>query len=778
MSESKQITQEFEVQGMDCADCAVNIEKEVNKLPGIKTASVDFINARLKVEFDAQHIQFDQVKSAVKHAGYRAREFAKSQQSTLIVEGMDCADESRPIENRLSKIDGIEDIQFNLLKNELMLQHSIPVSQIQEELKELGFTSRLKGQIDTQESISFWQKHRSFILTALSGIFICLGLILQFTRADYKISLALFIAAILSGGFQIAQKGLKEARNLRLGMNFLMSLAVIGAMFIGEWTEAAMVVFLFALAQLLETYSMNRARKSIQSLMELAPNTALLKTPQGLETVPVDEVDVGAPIIIKPGVRIPLDGIVSEGFSTVNQAPITGESKPIEKTVGNEVFAGTINHQGSLEVQVTQKATDSVLARIIRLVEQAQAQKAPTQSFVEKFARYYTPAVVSIAVLVAIVPPLLFGAMFTEWFYRALVLLVISCPCALVISTPVTIVSGLANAARNGVLIKGGVFLENFNKVKALAFDKTGTLTLGKPVVQQIIALNNYSENDILKIAASLESRSEHPIGLAIVEYAKSGNIQPVDIQNFQSLTGKGVRAEIDGSGYVLGNHRLFEENGWCEERVHRKLKDIEKHRKTAVMVGNEHQILGIIAIGDEIRQDTAKVIQVLHEAGIPKIVMLTGDNQMTAEAIAKSLNIDDIQAELLPADKVTAVKNLTQTYDTVAMVGDGINDAPALATANIGISMGASGSDTALETADIALMKDDLSKLTYLKKHSHKTVNIIKQNIFVALFLKVLFFGLAIPGLATLWMAVFADMGASLMVIFNGLRALKTSKD
>jgi len=478
--------------------------------------------------------------------------------------------------------------------------------------------------------------------------------------------------------------------------------------------------------------------------------------------------------VIKPGERIPMDGIVSAGSSTVNQSPITGESMPLEKSVNDEVFAGTINDKGSLEVRVTEKFENSTLSRIIHLVEEAQVKKAPSQSFVEKFARYYTPAVVSFAALLAILPPLVLGASFNEWFYRALVLLVISCPCALVISTPVTIVSGLTNAARNGILIKGGAYLENFGKLKALAFDKTGTLTEGKPKVQTIIPISHTNENEILTIATSIESRSEHPLALAIMEYAHSKNIPLQTLENFESITGKGVRASINGATYLIGNHRLFEENGWCEDEIHQHLEKIERKNHSAIILGKKERILGIIDIADSIRENTAEAIENLNRAGIRKTIMLTGDNYQTAAAIAGDLKIDEFHAELLPEDKVIAIKNLLAEYEQVAMIGDGINDAPALATATIGISMGTSGTDTALETADIALMKDDLGKLAYLKKLSRKTVRIIKQNIFTALFLKGIFVLLAIPGLATLWMAVFADMGASLLVVFNGLRALK----
>ncbi|MDZ7400754.1 MAG: heavy metal translocating P-type ATPase [candidate division KSB1 bacterium] len=766
---------QFKINGMDCADCALKIEKQVGRLPGVKLAKVDFIQARLEVESLDAPVDVESIQKTVSELGYSVTEANPLQRTTLIVSGMDCPDESRPIEARLKKMPGVETIQFNLVANQLIVEHRCPISDIQRALEELGFRSELAERVSQKAKPSFWQRHKMLILTVISGVFAVLGGILRYLQIDNRIAIPILFIAVIAGGFHIFKKGWAEAKHLTLGMNFLMSIAVIGAMIIGEWSEAAMVIFLFALAQLLESYSLDRARKSIQSLMALAPNVALVKDESGAKLVPVDQVDIGQIIIIKPGERIPMDGRVVAGASFVNQSPITGESLPVAKSIDDEVFAGSINEKGTLEVSVTKKFADSTLSRIIHLVEQAQAKKAPTQSFVERFARYYTPAVVALAVLLAIVPPVVFHGTFTEWFYRALVLLVISCPCALVISTPVTIVSGLTNAARNGILIKGGAYLENFSRLKALAFDKTGTLTLGQPRVQAIIPINNFSEHEILTIAASLESRSEHPLAEAIVEYAQSKGIAFRPIEKFESLTGKGVRASIAGTTYLIGNHRLFEENGWCEAEIHEHLERLERKNFSAIILGKEEMVLGIIAIADALRPGTDQAIQALRQSGIHRTIMLTGDNFQTAEAIAQEVGIDEFLAELLPEDKVAAIKKLQSQYGEVAMVGDGINDAPALAMATMGISMGGSGTDTALETADIVLMKDDLGKLAYLKALSRKTGRIIKQNIFTALFLKAIFVALAIPGLATLWMAVFADMGASLMVVFNGLRALNS---
>jgi Cd2+/Zn2+-exporting ATPase len=552
-----------------------------------------------------------------------------------------------------------------------------------------------------------------------------------------------------------------------------MSIAVIGAIVIGELSEAAIVVFLFSLAELLESLTIQRARQSLESLINLTPETALLKRGNSFVEKSVHEITVDQVILIKPGQRIPLDGTVVEGNSAVNQAAITGESLPLEKAPGDTVFAGTLNQYGSLQVRVTKKYEDSTLARIIHLVEDAQVQRAPVQKIVDKFASYYTPAMVLMAGLILLIPTVFFGGAFEVWFYRALVLLVISCPCALVISTPVTLVSALTNAFRNGILIKGGAYLEKFSRIDALAFDKTGTLTHGKPTVTSLIPINGYDESEILQIALTIELQSEHALADAIVQYAESRGATSLTAKEFRIFTGMGATANINGTTYHIANHRYFEEKGWCNDQVHEHLWEIENQRKTAVILSKEQEVIGIFSISDAIRTEAPRVLKTLKNLGLNKLLMLTGDNKITAAAIAEKLGIDRYFAELLPADKVTTIQNLKTEHDVVGMIGDGINDAPALATATIGISMGASGSDTAIETADISLMTDNLEHLVYLRFLSEKTVRIIKQNIFISLFLKAIFFALAIPGLATLWMAVFADMGASLIVIFNGMRAL-----
>jgi Cd2+/Zn2+-exporting ATPase len=559
-------------------------------------------------------------------------------------------------------------------------------------------------------------------------------------------------------------------------MNFLMTLAVVGAMMIDRWEEAAVVTFLFAFALQLEAYSMEKTRKAIRSLMDLSPVTARVIEDGNEAEVPVTRVSIGKHVLVRPGERIPLDGEVISGSSFVNQSPITGESTPVEKAAGAQVFAGSINDKGSFVFRVTKLAQDTTLAHIIHLVEEAQSRRAPSQSFVDRFSRIYTPTVISIAVLLSVFPPLLFGQPFETWFYRSLVLLVIACPCALVISTPVTIVSGLTNAARNGILIKGGAHLENTGALKVVAFDKTGTLTSGTPVVTDVLSLNSLSTKEIVALAAAMESHSEHHLGAAIIRYAKQHDIpyEEILLERFEALTGKGVRAQLSGKTFYIGSHALAEEQRICSPVIEEKLRGFEQRGKTTIILGTQTEAIGILAISDEVRRESKDAVKALHESGIEKVVMLTGDNRSTAKAIADELGIDTYEAELLPEQKLDAIHSLRNQYGSVGMVGDGINDGPALAASTVGIAMGTAGSDVALETADIALMSDDLSKLSYTISLSRETVRVIKQNVVLSLLIKLIFLALAVPGLATLWMAIAADEGVSLLVTFNAMRILR----
>jgi len=691
------------------------------------------------------------------------------------VKGMDCPEEKSLVEKVLTGIPGLDRFEANLMSRRLRIVHDpeiLPLSRIIVMLGNAGLAVTPFGA--TQPAEGFWVRYAQEISTGMAGTLAGTGLLLHFMEAGKAWEITVYLLAIGSGGWLIVRKGLAAARHRSLDINFLMSVAVIGAMSIGAWDEGAMVVFLFALAQVLEGRAMDRARDAVRALMELAPPVARVLREKKEITVPVEEIQVGERIRLRPGEKAPLDGEVIDGYSAVNEAPITGESMPSDKRPGNAIYAGSINGQGSLDVRITRLSSDSTLAHIIHLIEEAQAARAPSQAFIDRFARVYTPAVLVLAVLIAALPPLFPGQMFDDWFYRALVLLVIACPCALVISTPVAIVSGLARGARDGILIKGGAHLENAGHLRALAFDKTGTLTVGVPRVQDVVAINVTSPSELLTIASSLESRSEHPLARAILSYASDSGIEPLPVEAFQSLAGLGIEAQIDGKMYVLGNHRLFEKRKLCTPKVEVLLKQHEQEGKTVILIGTRRQTLGLITVADTPRPEARAAIESLRAYGIDSVVMLTGDNYGTATAIAHQLGIDEVRAELLPADKVEAVRALVAKHGRVGMVGDGVNDAPAMAAATTGIAMGGIGTDAALETADMVLMSDDLAKLPLAIRLSRATLGAIRQNIFLALVIKGVFLALAITGYATLWMAVFADMGASLIVIANGLRLLR----
>jgi Cd2+/Zn2+-exporting ATPase len=594
--------------------------------------------------------------------------------------------------------------------------------------------------------------------------------------------IGMVLASLALGGRDTFRKAFVSLKTLTLNINFLMALAVFGAMVVGQWPEAAMVTFLFAVAERIESYSLEKARGAISGLMHLAPETASVWDVHAGETeghwheTAVGAIALGDRVRVKPGERIALDGTVLEGASAVNQASITGESLPVEKQVSDAVFAGTINGRGLLVIAVTATQGNTTLDRVARAVRDAQSEKAPTQRFVDQFARIYTPSVVVLALLVAIVPPLSGYGTGSVWLYKALVMLVIACPCALVISTPVTVVSALAAAARQGILVKGGGYLEAGKHLKVIVLDKTGTLTTGRPVVTDVIPLGDGSPEYLLHLTASLDAGSEHPVASAIVAFCARGHdCKPLPVMEFEALVGRGVTGTLDGRRYYVGNHRLTEENNVCGPHVEQILDRLESEGKTPVILTDDTNALAVLGVADTLRETSVAAVRELHQLGI-RTVMLTGDNQRTAEAIAKEARVDDFKGDLLPEDKRTAVEALQREFgvESVGMVGDGINDAPALATASIGFAMGAAGTDTAIETADVALMEDDLRKLPAFVRLSRKTRQVLVQNVSLALGIKAVFFALALAGKATLWMAVFADLGASLLVVGNGLRMLR----
>ena len=623
------------------------------------------------------------------------------------------------------------------------------------------------------------------VLVAASGILTGIGLFLHwFYPAPAWLAISAFAAATLAGGLLVFPAAWGALKKFRLDINVLMAVAVTGAWVIGQGAEAASVVFLFSLSELLESWASGRARKAVDSLLKLSPPTAIVRNADGSEQeMAVAKVAVDREIFIRSGSRIPLDGEVVSGNSSVNQAPITGESLPVEKQSGDPVYAGTVNGEGSLTVRVTKPASESTLARIIQLVGEAEDNKPPTQRFVDRFAAIYTPTVFAVAILVALVPPLLFGQPWVFWIYRSLVLLVISCPCALVIATPVSIVSGLTALARRGVLVKGGVHLESVGKLRALAVDKTGTITQGKPQVVGIISRSNLSEDEILVRAAAINSHSEHPLALAITEAARTRNLTIPAVTDYTSVTGRGAHATIDGHPHFIGNHRMTHDTGLCGAEVEAVLATIEEKGQSLAVVGHAPhdgcagEILGIIAIADTLRPEVVEALRLIHQAGIQKVIMLSGDNQRTASAIAKQAGIDEAVGDLMPEQKVDHIRKLVSQFTHVGMIGDGVNDAPALAVATVGFAMGAIGSDTAIETADIALMKDDLTRVAETVILGRRTLAIIRFNVAFALGIKAVVLTLAFMGIAGLWLAILADTGATLLVILNSLRLLGNSR-
>ncbi|WP_442483378.1 heavy metal translocating P-type ATPase [Aeoliella sp. SH292] len=708
------------------------------------------------------------------------------QEIQLRIHGMDCAEEVRLLKRELLPLVKTEErLRFDLLEGKLtltVLPHEATEGDILAAVERTGLRAERWGdQTTAQSGVSFWDRHQRTLLTAASGLFGLAGMIVQLyaTEQDVDVpvlAIALYSFGIAAGLCMVLPKAWRALVSLRPDMNLLMSVAVAGAVLIDEWFEGATVAFLFSLSLLLESWSVGRARRAIAALMDLSPPIAHLRDQLGNVTdVPPSEVSVGASVIVRPGEKIPLDGIVTKGASAVDQAPITGESVPVEKEVGDEAFAGTINGDGLLEIETTKGAEDTTLARIIKMVGDAGSKRAPSEQWVEKFAAVYTPVVMGIALLVLLLPPLMLGGQWGDWLYRALVLLVIACPCALVISTPVSVVAALAAAARHGVLIKGGVFIELPAQLNAIAMDKTGTLTLGKPAVIDVVPMHGHNEDELLMRAGALELNSNHPLARAIVEETRRRGMSFDAAQDFETIQGKGASGTIDGKRYWLGSHRFVEQRGQESPEVHEQLQAMQGAGRSVVVVGNDEHVCGFISLADAIRAESRQVVQQLHDAGIKHIVMLTGDNAGTAKAVAKEAGIDEVQADLLPEDKVAAVERLVQQYQFVAMIGDGVNDAPALARASLGLAMGAVGSDAAIETADIALMSDDLTKLPWLIHHSRRTLRVIRQNIAFSLAVKAVFVVLTFVGFASLWAAIAADMGASLLVIANALRLLKS---
>jgi Cd2+/Zn2+-exporting ATPase len=711
---------------------------------------------------------------------------------------MDCAEEVAVLRRELGPlVGGDQNVAFDVLQGRLTVSGGSPNdSVIMDAVRQTGMRAELwQGKDASALVTSRWLDARTTV-TIASGVLTVAGFATHAAisggataalgseglgaAAVVPLMAKLFyIGAVVSGAWFVLPKALYSLRRLRPDMNLLMTIAVLGAIGIGECFEAATVSFLFALSLALESWSVGRARRAVEALMKVAPESVSVVLPDGTsQATPSVQVAIGAIFRVSPGERIGLDGTVTQGTTEVNQAPITGESLPVTKEPGSAVFAGTINGNGLIEVRSTKIASDTTLAQVIRLVAESQGRRAPAEQWVSRFAQIYTPAVFAAAILVAAIPPLLFQQPWGAWFYQALVLLVIGCPCALVISTPVSIVAGLASAARNGVLVKGGLALELPARLKAIALDKTGTLTEGKPAVAKVVALNGHTEQELLERAGALEASSEHPLARAIREYVKSRGLRPEQARDFTLIPGKGAIAQLDGRMFWLGSHRFLEERGQESPEVHSLLDELSATGHSVVVIGNESHVCGFIALADQLRLGIRRFLAETRALGVPHIVMLTGDNEGTARTIAKQAGIDEVHSDLLPADKVAVMESLVQKYGVVAMVGDGVNDAPAMARSSLGIAMGAIGSDAAIEAADIALMSDDLHQLPWLIAHSRRTVSIIRQNITLSLAVKFVFVVLALSGHASLWAAIAADMGVSLLVILNGLRLLNSTSE
>ena len=765
---------EYNVFGMDCASCAATIEKSVGRLSGIQSATVNFSTGKLQV-VGANAAVIEQLPGHVKKIGYTLEPVETRRKRTYVVEGMDCGACAKTIENHLRKVPGVRTVTVNFSTGKMVIDHDNTIEEIVSEVTKAGYRASLdtKEQAANSESRS---NHSQEWLIATSGVLFVFGLIFKFVHLPSYIATFLFALVIVSAGYKPSRSAVYGIRSRSLDMNVLMSLAALGAAIIGQWAEGASVVWLFSFGTMLQNKSIDKTRSSIRSLMNLAPPEAWVKIGSEYVRRPVSSVGIGDIVLVKPGERISLDGEVVKGESTINQAPITGESIPVDKAVGAQVYAGTINENGSLEIVVSKLAEDSAISRIIRMVEEAQEKKAPTQALVDKFARVYTPVVFVLAFLVMVVPPLMgFGA-WLGWIYKGLELLVVACPCALVISTPVAIVSAIGNAARNGVLIKGGTSLETTGKITAVAFDKTGTLTEGKPNVVEVTPLQT-SKDHLLAIATTLEGHSTHPIASAIVRHAEKLGIKPLPGDGFRNILGKGVTATVEGTEYFAGNLNLFQSLDASIEHIIERVRALQSEGNTIVIVGTKDHIHGFITVADTVRSTTSHTIQALKNTGIGQIVMLTGDNEGTAKRVASETGVTGYYAELLPDGKVKALKTVQQNGNVVAMVGDGINDAPALATADVGIAMGGAGTDTAMETADVVLMSDNLEKLPYTIQISRRALGIIKQNVWFSLVIKFLALVLIFPGLLTLWGAVMSDTGAAIIVILNSMRLLSITK-
>ena len=745
----------------------------MKKLDGVESAEYNIATSQLKIAGKGPKVNRQTIIQVVEKLAHKVEAEDKSKSAVLHIEGMDCEDEVSVIEKKMKSLKGLESFQVDLMSEVLRVRYDPGLLSVQEIIKSIAETG-MKARLEREKikGKAWWRDLR------ILSLFTC-GIFTMIAFALEKIGIALpstilYAIAVAVGGYYPARMGLAALRTLTLNIRTLMVSGAIGAIILGLWEEAAILVFIYSLGDVLEAYAVDRARGALRALMELMPKEAVVRRNGQELTLPVEEVQLGETVIIRPGEKIPLDGRVVAGSSAVDEAPITGEPIPVMKEKGAEVFAGTLNQRGILEVEVTKISKDTTLARIIHSVEEAQAKKSSFQRFGETFGKIYTPAMFALALGVMLIPVLFFGGTWSQWFYRGLVVLVVSCSCGIALSIPVAVVAAIGNAARNGILFKGGVHLEGAATIKAVAFDKTGTLTIGRPQVTDVVPVGKHDRNKILGLAASLESRSEHPLGEAIARKAREEEIPFGPAGEFEALVGLGAKGKVNGQGHFIGGMRLFLERNIPLMAIQPQISSLEEQGKTTILLGNEKEVLGIIAIADQLRFEAKEAIKKLKEIGIRQVVMLTGDNEGTAKAIARESGVDTYFARLLPDDKVEKIKQLREANGRIAMVGDGINDAPAMAVSDIGIAMGAAGTDIALETADIALMSDDLSKLPVAFSLSRRTVRNIRQNIIISLAIIAFLVPAALAGWIGMVPGLLINEAGGLAVIINGLRLLK----
>ncbi|WP_298840813.1 heavy metal translocating P-type ATPase [Clostridium sp.] len=800
----------IKVSGLDCPDCAKDVKKTVSSIPGVQSAEVNFGAQKLKVVYNNNETSIEVISKVLSKLGHPATVLSENGESnktssppivtsTLKVSELCCPDSAKDVKKAVSSILGVQsaEVNFNAQKLKVVYNNNeTSIEQIDEVLTKIGHPVTLvkTGTVENTKVapsenvknakaaplVTPWWKETKSVLLAISAVITVLTLIAGWTHIGLPETLAkvLYGTAVIIGGIFPAKKGLSSLKHGRLTINTLLIVGAIGATYLGLWEEASLLVVIFSLGEVLESYAVDKARGSIQALISLSPQEAtVLRNGKELR-VSIEQVNIDEIVLLKPGEKVSVDGVVVSGISAIDQSSITGESIPVEKHAGDEIYASTLNGRGALEIKVTKLAEDSTLSKIVELVENAQMKKGNAQNFSERFGAIYTPFMFVLAIIMAVVPPVFFGQPFDAWLYRALVVLVVSCSCSLVLSVPIAIVAGVGNAAKNGVLVKGGIHMETAGKVQVVAFDKTGTLTTGKPTVTDVVALEGLSDEKLLKIAGTLEVRSEHPLADVILKLISEKGLELETIDEFMSITGRGAKGMIDGEQYYIGNPRLFKEIGVPVDGHIEQIEHLQDEGKTVILVGNLKQILGMIAVSDQPKENAIKAISKLKKLGIKEIVMLTGDNKVTGEAIGRRLGVDEVRAELLPEDKISAIKALQEGHSTVAMVGDGVNDAPALAQADVGVSMGIAGTDVALETADIALMADDLNQLVYMVKISRKTVSIIKQNIVFSLAVVAFLVITALFGWIPLTTGLILNEGSALVIIANGVRLLKVNQD